>query len=104
MRKTKKPIALVLAMVFVVAFMAMNVSAATTRAACPQCGGASYDYSYSFVRSQNPYYVSSCKYYTSSHTHDRGTYKLTTKCRTCTYSTTTTLWSGERCLLNGKQV
>ena len=43
MRKTKKLVALVLAMVFVVAFMAMNVSAAAVepRANCSGCGAPS---------------------------------------------------------------
>ena len=48
MKKSKRLISLILAVVMVLSFMAMSASAATTevqpRATCPKCGGYGYAY------------------------------------------------------------
>ena len=84
MRKTRRVVALVLALTFILAFMAMNVSAATVTK-CNRCG--SYDVTNTYVRTTtDPVYVGSCSQINSSHYHIKRDkiYKFT--CKYCGFS------------------
>ena len=88
MRKTKKLIALVFAMVFVVAFMAMNVSAATAepRANCSGCGApltsANLNTQTNVYMPTN-YRADNCGHNSTPHNHTIHRYYTLKTCRTC---------------------
>lgn len=100
MRKTKKLIALVLALVFVVAFMAMNVSAATTRGpACLYCRSTNTT-TYTQTANLGQITVSSCPKVQGYHLHSRHEDQTVLKCNNCktTYVTSS---SGEYVVCRG---
>lgn len=82
--KLRRCIALILALAFVFAFMAMSVSAAVTRAACPECGNLdTYYYPTTYTYYQR---VENCKNHSTVHNHTVTEYYNKHVCRACNYS------------------
>ena len=99
MRKTKRIIALVLALTMVFCFMAMSASAATTEvqpraATCPQCGNPSYQSIQSgydtahYLNYGHTEAIYKCKNMGAYHAHYYVPYINKTRCATCGYSKT----------------
>lgn len=81
--KTKRIITLLLAVVMILTFMAINVSAAETRAYCSECGGNDAVTSYTRETDRYNEYVHGCSKLTSAHTHVHIEYTVYLVCRSC---------------------
>lgn len=103
MRKTRRIISLVLALVFMFCFMAMSASAATIevqpRGTCPSCVNGYVNTTTTIVsRDSNPYdnayFMTTCSYMGAQHAHytDAIKYKTTATCANCGYVETTYYW------------
>lgn len=81
--KSRRVLAMILVLAFVFAFMAVNVAAATPRAACPKCGSnEAYPSSTSLV-DQYTEYVGGCQKHTMPHNHLHKKYESYMICRSC---------------------
>ena len=98
MRKSKRIIALVLALTMMFTFMAMSASAATVelpiispKATCGHCGSSSFRYSYS--RTESLKYLwkedATCNYMSAYHAHFKVPSVMYTYCRTCGHCVST---------------
>ena len=95
MRKSKRIIALVLALTMMFTFMAMSASAATTEiqpraSICPQCGGYGFQHTRTYWDTAHYYEYDIIDYYSSSaaparHAHYNVPKIIESRCATCAY-------------------
>lgn len=108
--KTKRLVALVLALAMVFSFMAMSASAAkievptiTPKATCVQCGCSYFNNVYSMESNPDSQYYTTCQYKGTTHVHQKGDVYLYTYCASCKALVHSGYAAkGEKCTYNGK--
>ena len=107
MKKHKKIISLLLALVMVCSFMAMSASAAMTevqpRGTCPNCinGYMENTYKYKSLIKEKYNWSTGCPNMGAGHWHAQHLCNVTTKCRNCGYSSPAGTAPKEYCPYNG---